>query len=142
MVTLVKHGPLAETMQIFYLNIMSDPSQSLSFTYFCVFIYTFFLFWPSLKHKCCLQREPSKISQQFQDTVSDICKKRIETPQIEWFLQQIWSSTKPKICMISFTRSWLSNNGLFFSEAQCCYLNDDMRLKPLLNCCYFFTSIF
>ena len=36
------------------------------------------------------------------------------------------------------TRSWLSNNGLFFSEAQCCYLKDDMRLKPLLNCCYFF----
>ena len=36
------------------------------------------------------------------------------------------------------TRTWLSNNGLFFSEAQCCYLKDDMRLKPLLNCCYFF----
>ena len=39
---------------------------------------------------------------------------------------------------IGYTRTWLSNNGLFFSEAQCCYLKDDMRLKPLLNCCYFF----
>ena len=41
-------------------------------------------------------------------------------------------------CPPQSTRTWLSNNGLFFSEAQCCYLKDDMRLKPLLNCCYFF----
>ena len=38
----------------------------------------------------------------------------------------------------SSTRFLLSNNGLFFSEAQCCYSNGDMRLKPLLNCCYFY----
>ena len=44
-------------MQIFLLNIMSEPSQSLLFTYFCIFIHTFFSFWPSLKHKCCLRRE-------------------------------------------------------------------------------------
>ena len=36
---------------------MSEPSQSLLFTYLCIFIYTFFLLWPSLKHKCCLRRE-------------------------------------------------------------------------------------
>ena len=29
-------------MQIFLLNIMSQPSQSLLFTYFCIFIHTFF----------------------------------------------------------------------------------------------------
>ena len=44
-------------MQIFLLTIMSEQSQSLLFTCFCIFIYTFFLFLPSLKHKCCLQRE-------------------------------------------------------------------------------------
>ena len=44
--------------------------------------------------------------------------------------------------MLCHTRTWLSNNGLFFSEAQCCYLKDDMRLKPLLNGCYFFGTVF
>ena len=57
LVTLAKLGPLSKSMQIFLFNIMSEPSQSLSFTYFCTFIFTFFLFWPSLKHKCCLRRE-------------------------------------------------------------------------------------
>ena len=57
LVTLAKLGPFAESMQIFLLNIISEPSQSSLFTYFCIFIYTFFLFWSSLKHKCCLRRE-------------------------------------------------------------------------------------
>ena len=57
MVTLAKLGPFAESMQIFLLNIISEPSQSSLFTYFCIFIYTFFLFWSSLKHKGCLRRE-------------------------------------------------------------------------------------
>ena len=41
MVTLAKFGPLAKTMQIFLLNIMSELSQSLSFTFFCIFNDTF-----------------------------------------------------------------------------------------------------
>ena len=41
-------------MQIFHLNIISDPSQSLLFTCFYIFIYLFLPFWPSLKHKCWL----------------------------------------------------------------------------------------
>ena len=57
LLTLAKLGPLAKWMQIFLLNIMSELSQSLLFTYFCIFIYTFFSFWPSLKRKCCLRRE-------------------------------------------------------------------------------------
>ena len=44
-------------MQIFVLNIISEPSQSLLLTYFYIFIYTFFICWPFLKHKCCLRRE-------------------------------------------------------------------------------------
>ena len=44
-------------MQIFLLNIISDLSQSLLFTCFCIFIHLFFPFWPSLKHKCWLRRD-------------------------------------------------------------------------------------
>ena len=47
-------------------------------------------------------------------------------------------SRKPASVTDAHTRFLLSNNGLFFAEAQCCYLNGDMRLKPLLNCCYFY----
>ena len=42
-------------MQIFLWNIMSEQSQSLWFTCFSIFIHTWFLFWPSLKIKCCLR---------------------------------------------------------------------------------------
>ena len=44
-------------MQIFLWNIMSEQSQSLLFTCFSIFIHTWFPFWPSLKHKCCLRRD-------------------------------------------------------------------------------------
>ena len=44
-------------MQIFLLNIMFEQSQSLLFTCSSIFIQTWFLFWPPLKHKCCLRRD-------------------------------------------------------------------------------------
>ena len=44
-------------MQMFLLNIISDLSQSLLFTCFCIFIHSFFPFWPTLKHKCWLRRD-------------------------------------------------------------------------------------